>query len=123
MGDPRATRTFVVYGQCPVPVGHRVEVTIFSRDEGLLRKQLTPQLHVPLVRDLDTGVAYGRAWHFARTWDGTDGLPLEPRDDLVVHERIVGRVLACRVLFPEMSEHREETTLVVAPEAPRSAHR
>jgi hypothetical protein len=111
-------RTFVILGVVAVPVGHRVEVTVFTRDVGVVRVDLVPQPQEPLVRDLDTGVAYGRIFHFSHQ-EGVQPdvtLPLEARTDLEVAERVVGRVVACRVISGGRREAWHQTTLVIAPE-------
>jgi hypothetical protein len=66
---------------------------------------LTPMIEMPLIRDLDTGVVYGRDWHFTAE-QGIDAtqIPLEVRGDLTVMERVVGRVVGARVLSGLMPE-------------------
>ncbi|UJR79702.1 hypothetical protein [Sandaracinus amylolyticus] len=118
-------RTFVLGGVIALPVGRRVEVTIFAREEGVFSVAKVPQSDEPLVRDLDTGVVYGRSWHFqdeqATRWNAL--ISMSVRDDLEVAERVVGRVIACRVLSEGYSDPWQQTTIVVAPEASTSEYR
>ena len=79
------------------------------------------EVHDPMVRDLDTGVVYGRGWHFTPDDDmPATEIPHEVRADLTVVERVLGRVTGARVLsglLPEESgRHGWITTLLVDPE-------
>lgn len=58
-------RTVVLLGAMPIPVGHRVDVHVLARDVGVFGTDIQPVPDEPLVRDLDTGIWYGRAWHVA----------------------------------------------------------
>lgn len=119
----RAHRTFHVRGVLAIPAGHRVEISIFALNVGAFRAKLEPQLHDPLIRDLSTGVVYGRTWHYAQQ-DTTDValLPMAVRGDLAVVERVVGEVLGARVVSGLLGEDAGRqgwvTTLIVAVEPP-----
>lgn len=94
------TVTVDICGFVPISVGDRVEVRIYLKPT--LSGKLKPSVREPLVIDLDTGVVYGRPWHFRDP--GQEGMfrPLafqtDPRAELVIHEQFIGRVMACRIV-------------------------
>lgn len=111
-------RTFTIAGTVPIPVGHRVEVVVFERDVGTFVAEWQPAPQQPLVRDLDTGIVFGRPFHFTSDtmFGESDVAPLEPLATLRTFDRVVGRVLVCRVLEIESHGTWHQTTLVVAPD-------
>lgn len=113
-------RTIVIQGQLPVPVGHAVDVTWFMLRTGVFSGAMTREEYKPLVCDLNTGVVYGRQFHFTADEDmRADLVPTLPRNDLQVAERIIARVLATRIFWgrlPDQGSGDWVTTLVVAVE-------
>lgn len=109
-------RTFTMLGAMPIPVGHRVECFILCRDAGIFTKDIQPVLDEPLVRDLETGIYYGRLWQFAPGIIASTGTPRtsDPAPDVTVAARFTGRVKACLVLTAGVTQHQHaETTLVI----------
>lgn len=112
-----ASRSFVLLGVGPIPVGHRVEVYILSRDVGVFGADVQPQPEEPLLRDVETGIHYGRTWHLERQ-DGewpADGLtkPRTAKLAVPLAERIEGRVTACFVVSEGVHNHQASATTVV----------
>jgi hypothetical protein len=100
-----ADRLFHVQGVLPIAVGSFLEVTVFGlRTNVFGPPKIEPQPDRALVRDLNTGVVYGRTWHFRndQTEKVDDALPFEPRADLLVVERVRGRVRATRIVHGEL---------------------
>lgn len=116
-------RVFHLKGTAAIPVGHRVEITIFALQVGAFSAKWEPQPYAPFVRDLDTGVVYARTWHYADATDDVSKLPLQPRTDLQVVERVVGVVRGARSLTGlapgESGRTVPMTTLIVACESAR----
>lgn len=110
-------RAFALLGGIAIPVGHRVEVLVLTRDVGVFSKDIRPDPAEPLVRDLDTGVYYGRHWQFRMAEPSMRTLTVrlpQPPDDVVVAERVVGRVVTCIVWTDGQTEKfHAATTLVV----------
>ena len=126
-----ATQTFMCAFLACVPVGHRVEVTTHEKvavvggPTALVQRLPAPCL--PLVRDLETGIAYADESHFERVED--EGWPeqcVARRDAL--GERLMlssklapvgtlyGRVTECAVignLLVSGDDRRTHTRLVV----------
>jgi len=99
-------RCFSIKGVAAIPIGHRVEVTVFGREQAFAG---TIPIWEPLLRDLETGVVYGTDWHFTDKdfFAAADQVPFEVRRDLVIAERIVGRVRVCRIVsgkLPDMGK-------------------
>ncbi len=115
-------RTFLMHGSVAVPIGHRVEVSIYSKDEGTFTRRPVLRLDQPVVRDLDTGVVHSHWWHHIENppFPG-DVVPLELRD-MPLADRMVGRVIACQIVFYG-DETSPRTTLVVRPEPEPSGYR
>lgn len=98
------TRTIVLVQRVPIPVGHRVEITAYRSGPGARGLfgsgggGSAPNQAV--VRDLDDGVVYGCDWHFGgvQALSAIGRFTAEPSDDLVVVERLRGRVVACQVI-------------------------
>jgi hypothetical protein len=98
-------RTVQVLYSAPIPVGHRVEVQFFRESEegaGAGEQQLL--LETPIITDLDTGVVYASIAHYdrggrLRQWLQTP-FPerLEPYPHVFFGERLIGLVVACRVI-------------------------
>lgn len=109
-------RTVTMLGAVPIPVGHQVECVLFARDVGVFSKDLQIQANEPLIQDLDTGVYYGREWHFARSGSGADyhqpRLPHAPAEAIVA-ERFVGRVTRCIVWCHGITQHQHAGTTLV----------
>ena len=85
-----------------VPLGHDVEVRFFRRPkrsawDGSVKKLAgEPTDDEAVVRDRDTGVLYGRDWHFQLGLDSRreeDACP-----ELVEIETLEGRVTSCQVV-------------------------
>ena len=103
-----------------VPVGHEVEVRFFKRpkrsgwDGSVKDLAGEPVLDEAVVRDRDTGVLFGRDWHFQLGLDS-------PREDdacseLVLVEQLEGRVSNCQVVtLLSGADPRIETWLTVEP--------
>jgi hypothetical protein len=71
-------RVFGIQGAVPIPVGNTVEVLVFGLRTKVFGAALTPMEHDPLVRDVVTGVEYGRQWHFTDDHDAPATMvPLE----------------------------------------------
>lgn len=108
-----ATQMLNMLGAMPIPIGHRVEIYTLSRDVGVFTTDVQPAPDEQLVQDLETGVFYGRTWHFQKA--PYDGL-LEyraPRTDqppahVAVLDKVRGRILECRVLTE--GQHRDQST-------------
>ncbi len=135
-----STRNFLCAFPAPVPLGHRVEVTVFetvvhvaagvfSQDKFVQRN---PAPHLPLVRDLETGIVYADEAHFegADDRDGTtEGVEahraalragLVPSAKLAPVETVQGRVTECAVIgnvWVYADDRRAHTRLVIALEA------
>ena len=111
-------RLFTINGILPIPAGNAVELQIFGLRTAVFGPSLTPMKHQPLVRDLVTGVLYGQQWHFTNNDSlKADDVPIEPRKDLQLVERIAGRVAATRIFsgkLPDMGEDGWLTTLLVS---------
>ena len=113
-----ARHTFVLLGSMPIPVGHRVQVHILSRDMGVFSKDIQAQLKEPLVRDLDTGIYYGRLWHCRPTVPSAIGFDEprspQPADGVAIAETFDGRIVECVVLSENfLDKQGTQTTLVV----------
>lgn len=114
-----STRTVTVFGAVAIPTGHRVEVYVLTRDLGILSRDIRPDPDEPLVRDLDTGVYYGRHWQFAEVEASPTRRALsarrpEPPPGVAVAERFTGRVTTCVVWSDGMTQHQHTvTTLTV----------
>lgn len=111
-------RVFVLLGAMPIPVGHRVEVYILSRDVGVFGTDIQPQPDEPLVRDLETGVYYGRTWQMKPLTHGALSITAprssEPADGVAVVETMQGRVAACLVLSDGVHDKQAaQTTLAI----------
>jgi hypothetical protein len=111
-------RVFTVQGQLPIPVGHAVELVFVGVRTGLFSSALSKDEYKPLVRDLVAGVVYGRQFHFTNddALPATE-VPLAPRADLPIVERVTGRVRAARIFWGKLPDHGSGdwvTTLVVA---------
>jgi hypothetical protein len=92
-------RTFHVRGALALPIGHRVEISIFALNTGAFKVKLEPQPYDPLIRDLSTGVVYARNWHYQQNApDDVTKLPNDLRSDLAVAERVVGEVRGTRIV-------------------------
>ena len=91
-------RTIVVPGAVPIPVGHRVEVLILTRNVSVFGRDMQPQKSDPLIFDQTTGIWYGFEWQLA---SGEAGLRLgywpAPAANTEVAERFAGVVGACVV--------------------------
>jgi len=108
-------RFFSTAGIVAIPTGHRVEVTVFAL-KGFWGAP-KPRPYDPLIKNLETGVVYGRTWHFTDENPSADQVPFEVRRDLVVAELVVGRVRACRIFrgkLPDMGTANWITNLVVS---------
>ncbi|MBO0677573.1 hypothetical protein JRC04_08880 [Mycolicibacterium sp. S2-37] len=105
-------------GTVCVPVGHRVEVRVFLRDNG--KGTAAPCADEPFITDLDTGVTFGTDWHFRRLSGYRPGtiqdLPVMPAADLAVHSVLVGTVAATRVVTIGGGDSLfHQTTLLIEP--------
>lgn len=112
------TRSFVMLGAMPIPVGHRVEVYILTRDVGVFGTDIQVQGDEPLVRDLDTGIYYGRTWQLktAVPTPATFRAPRvgQPADGVGIVEKLEGRITECLVLSDGLHDKQAAvTTLVV----------
>jgi hypothetical protein len=114
-----AHRTFVLLGAMPIPVGHRVEVYILTKDTGVFSTNIEPVPDEPLVRDVDTGIYYGRTWQFrvaeGNATMGSITLPRthQPGEHVSVAEKLEGRVAECRVLSEGIHDKQCAATTVV----------
>lgn len=109
-------RTFVMLGVVAIPVGNQVECFVLTRDNGVFTKDIAPVPNEPLVRDLQTGIYYGRLWHLAPGTAPRMQTPhtADPAPGVGVAERFTGRVKACFVLSEGATQHQHtETTLVI----------
>lgn len=109
-------RTITMLGAIAIPVGHPVECFILSRDRGIFSKDIGPVPSEPLVRDLQTGIYYGRHWHFSPGAGTAVGTPRtsDPAKDVGIAERFTGRVKMCLVMTDGITQHQHaETTLVI----------
>lgn len=105
MNESIALRTVQVLGHVPIPVGHRAEVQHFASTEaGAPTPDQELLLQAPIITDLTTGVVYACMVHYdrrghLRQWLSTP-FPerLEPHPTVVFGERIVGKVLSCRII-------------------------
>jgi len=117
-----ANRLFNIRGILPIPAGNPVELQVFGLHTSVFGSKLTPMEHEPLVRDLATGVLYGQQWHFTSDmFAKAEEVPLEPRKDLQLIERIVGRVMAARTFsgkVPGMGTEDLLTTLLISVDNP-----
>jgi hypothetical protein len=92
-------------------------------EKGVLNKQKVLNAHLPLIRDLDTGVEYCHFEHYLKVW-GLSPVPLPPheypmtlRTDLEWTAPVVARVVTCRVLTEAFGEHfQAQTKIVCEPE-------
>lgn len=104
-------------GSRAIPVGNRVEISIFALNTGVFREKLDPAIYDPMVRDLTSGVVYAQTWHYAADGADVTKLPLEVRRDLRVAEQVVGQVRFVRIvtgLCPDDSgRHGYVTSMVV----------
>ncbi|MFO0682586.1 MAG: hypothetical protein U0234_11070 [Sandaracinus sp.] len=112
-----STRSIGLFGCVAIPVGHRVEVYVLTRDQGIFSTDVRPDPREPLVRDLDTGVYYGRGWHFGTVGDGVGTLAPRvphPPKGVTVAERFSGRVTNCIVWTDGQTEkYHAATTLEI----------
>jgi hypothetical protein len=111
-----ADRVLTMLGAIAIPIGHPVECFVLSRDLGVFQKDVQPVPSEPLVRDLQTGVYYGRHWHFSPGPGAATGTPRtsDPAEGVGVVERFTGRVKACLVSTDGVTQHQHaETTLVI----------
>ena len=115
-------RLFTINGILPIPVGNKVELQVFGIRTAIFGSNLTPMEHQPLVRDLVTGVLYGQQWHFTdRDSLNAHDVPLEPRKDIKLVDRIIGKVAATRTFSGRLSDMGEIgllTTLLVSVDDP-----
>jgi len=115
-----ANRCFTIVGSLPIPLGNKVELQVFGVRTNAFRSSLSPMEHQPLVRDLTTGVLYGQQWHFTNNgFASAIDVPLEPRQDLQLVERITGRVMATRTFsgkLPGTGSPELLTTLLLSEE-------
>lgn len=114
--------------EAAIPVGHRVELRLFSREVGVFSKKLEPHVDQPLVTDLDSGVVYGAGWHFEPISMYVSGqsrpLPLEVRSDIPEVARLAGRVVACRIArIGNTDSAFTQTTLVIEELPPDQVYR
>jgi hypothetical protein len=127
-------QTYTLQHVAPIPVGHRVELQFFEEaGSGGLFKKGEANLHEPMVRDLDTGVIYASHWHFVDRASITqtsyftkvNAYPPAPLPALKPAGRVLGRVLACRVITECMGSQifKVQTTLTIAPEAEAAPYR
>lgn len=95
-------RTIRLKQLAQVPVGHDVEVRFFRQPkrsawDGSVKDLAGEDVRdVAVVRDRDTGVLFGRDWHFQLALDS-------PQEDdacsqLIVTETLEGRVSHCQVV-------------------------
>ncbi len=102
-----------------IPVGHQIEVRIYAVEEGIFTKAWVAKTNEPLIIDRTTGVIYGEDWHFqviSMYQSGTvrPDLPVEVRQDLREHARLVGTVRGCRVAWIGGGDSRyPQTTLLI----------
>ena len=116
-------RTITVVYPVPIPVGHKVKIQFFYKQEGLLKKKKTLQVNHPLILDEDTGIEYGSYWHYkhvmamsASSYEPEE-YPLKIRDDIEAGELITGKVKKCRVLTEAFSDiWKMQTTLTIEAE-------
>ena len=122
-------QTFVLLGAMPIPFGHRVEVYLLSREGGFLQPGRQSRPSEPLVRDLETGVYYGRTWHFrARPTPGALNTvqrahASEPAESVAIEQKLEGRVVECRVLSDGVADKQAATTTLVVAITPAVALR
>ncbi|WP_437723519.1 hypothetical protein [Sorangium sp. So ce861] len=129
-------QTYTLQHVAPIPIGHRVELQFFEEAQfaGLFKKdQAQVNVNEPLVRDLDTGVIYASHWHFVERASMTQATlfakvntyPPNPLPSLKPAGRVLGRVLACRVLTECVGSQifKVQTTLTIAPEAEAPPYR
>jgi hypothetical protein len=114
-----ASRVFHIAAHVAIPVGHRVSITVFADNVGVVRPKMQPVPLQPWVQDLTTGIVYGRSWHYlADVTSDIARLPLEPRKDLQVVEQIIGVVRATRIVRgpfePASDAYADVTTLLVS---------
>ena len=95
-------QTFLCRMIAPVPVGHRVEMTWFDTPPGLFggsaRKMDEDE---PMVRDLDSDIVYTVSWHHSGSLSAnpfSDSYPDAIHPDNRPVARVVGKVLACRLV-------------------------
>jgi hypothetical protein len=105
-------RAFVMRGTIAIPIGHAVECFILSRDIGTFSKDIKAYPDEPLLRDLQTGIYYGRPWHLAPGELKPQSIPrtTDPAEGVAVVERFAGRVKVCIVTTD--GDHAQ-TTLVI----------
>jgi hypothetical protein len=73
---------------------------------GIFSGEMTREEYKPLICDLNSGVVYGRQFHFTPDDElRADVVPTLPRNDLQVAERIIARVLATRIFWGRLPEH------------------
>lgn len=104
---------------CPVPVGNRVRITWFSRDNpGLFQDAELPA--EPMVEDLDTGVMYTPLWLVAAEPREAVNDPSVPSERVIgglsVVKRVEGRVSRTQVVpYPVAFASGAATLLTVTP--------
>ncbi|HEY8376331.1 MAG TPA: hypothetical protein VIK91_07580 [Nannocystis sp.] len=93
---------YVLHHAAPIPVGHRVELQFYERNDGFFVVEYIEQVDTPLIRDLDTGIEYAPEWLFKREpWEQlgpSSAKALEMSPSVRPTRSLVGRVIACRVV-------------------------
>lgn len=107
-------------GALSVPVGHRVEIRIFSM-QGLFGGN-KPLIERPLIKNLETGIQYGDLDNFDTGKNkNRNMLPdaqLTLSGNLLEYANLKGKVGACNVNYKHISLHELflQTTLLIEPE-------
>lgn len=130
-----AMETIELLFAAPIPSGHRVRIQWYKEpvhEYGFMTDTVVGHEDLPnepLVRDLDTGVAYGPIRFFLEHTDeftlgAVNALRTDPVDEYQEDRVMEGRVLSARVLTAQTGErHQVQTTLVVEPDDPASPYR
>ncbi len=103
-------RTVYCRGHVAIPAGHRVEVFIL-REKSVLHGHVAPAVY-----DLDTSTWYSSDRFFVAVDESSAALTPKLRDDLVVEERFMARVLGAVVGITYGSYTQISTTLYLETE-------
>ena len=98
-------QTYQLLFSAPIPVGHGVELRWYEREVvGILSgRRFERDDCRPLVKDLDTGITYGDFALFQHgsvlsfSQDHPTSLTDEPHPRHRLADRVVGRVVSCRI--------------------------
>ena len=106
-------------GTYAIPVGHQVAVAwyrIVGENGGFFSSPTLHELHIPIVRDLDTGIRYAHRKHMAvsrLSWSigkiNIEEHQLHPSLQLV--KQVRGRVCACSIVYVNAEQMETELML------------